>query len=325
MIVPRPLITSAVAIGVAVALVALQNLAIARLFPQLPRLTTDFSAAYLQRELNAAASEPPQSIFLGDSVVWGYRLSPAQTAVGMLDAAGVPSLNLAFKSGSPPNYYALVCLLLKSGVHPNTVVLQINQKVFSQSDKAYQVLYPALWTLAGPVLTQADRSMLKPPARVDSRMMPLDRMLSSVSSLYAMRTDIRETMFGEPPDPNMQQRVTPSLFEGAYDLAPLTEDNVGVRFLEKTADALRAAGIPALAFMTPTNHKLLRDYIDGPEYRANGGFLKRQLERRGVRVLDLDTAVPSNEFFDNDHMTVAGQRRLANILARALRRSYAAR
>src|SRR5947209_7716255 len=118
MTVPRPLITSAVAIGVAIALVALQNVAVVKYFPQLPRLTTDFSAAYLQRELRRAAAQPPQSIFLGDSVIWGYRLPPAQTAVGLLASDGVPSLNLAFKSGSPPNYYALVRLLVTNGVRP---------------------------------------------------------------------------------------------------------------------------------------------------------------------------------------------------------------
>ncbi len=131
-----------------------------------------------------------------------------------------------------------------------------------------------------------------------------------------MRSDIRETVFGDVPPPPAQP-LAPDLFEGTYDLAPLTAKNVGVAFLAKTADALRLAGIPAVAFMTPTNHALLHDYIDNRQYDANETFLKRLLESRGVPVVDLDRAVPTGEFLDNAHLTAAGQRRLT-VLLRAL-------
>jgi hypothetical protein len=119
-----------------------------------------------------------------------------------------------------------------------------------------------------------------------------------------------------PPPP--AQPLTPDLFEGTYDLAPLTPKNVGVTFLAKTADLLRSAHIPAVAFLTPTNHALLHDYIDNRQYRANETYLTRLLRNRGVQVVDLDRAVPTADFLDNAHLTVAGQRRLATLLAGAL-------
>jgi hypothetical protein len=79
-------------------------------------------------------------------------------------------------------------------------------------------------------------------------------------------------------------------------------------------ETLRDDRISVVAFMTPTNHQLLHEYIDIPEYRANGTFLKRLLEGRGVRVLDLDATFPASAFLDNDHLTAAGQQRLATRL-----------
>jgi hypothetical protein len=45
------------------------------------------------------------------------------------------------------------------------------------------------------------------------------------------------------------------------------------------------------------------------------------LERGGVRVIDLDRAFPATAFIDNDHLTAAGNVRLATLLARTLART----
>jgi hypothetical protein len=92
-----------------------------------------------------------------------------------------------------------------------------------------------------------------------------------------------------------------------------------VTFLAKTADLLRTAHIPAMAFLTPTNHALLHDYIDNRQYRANETYLTRLLRNRGVQVVDLDRAVPTADFLDNAHLTLAGQRLLAALLHDHLR------
>ena len=308
----------AIALASLVAVVAGENALVGTAFPHLARFTTDFSPAYLQREVRALATVPAPTIFLGDSVVWGYRLQPEQTAVALLASRGCTCRNFGFKAGSPPNYYALVKLLRSAGVRPRAVVVEVNQRVFNDVDDSYRKLHPALAAEAGTLLAPDERAALTLPPPERGIRAALDANVSSWWLLYAMRADIRETLYGEAgtaPEP----APTADAFLGTYDLTPLGERNVGVRFLEKTADFLRSGDVALIAFMTPTNHPLLHEYIDGPEYRANGDYLKRLLAARGARVLDLDRAFPAAEFLDNDHLTAAGQQRLAARLAEALR------
>jgi hypothetical protein len=311
----RWLTSLVVALVVVVALAGLENVAIGSFLPHFPRMTTDFSASYLQRELSSVATQPPQTVFLGDSVLWGYRLEPRQTAIGLLRSHGCACLNLAFKSGSPPNYYGLVRLLRRFNVHPHLVVLEINQRVFNPGDKSYKSLHPAIAQLAWPLYTAQERAQLSfasPPPAVPG----LERAISSLSVLYAMRSDIRESLYGDTDSKPAKQDppFRPSDFEGTYDLTQLDGTNVGVEFLTKTVTQLQEARIPTVAFMTPTNHALLHDYIDSPEYRSNGAYLRRLLEQHGVKVLDLDATFAQDEFIDNDHLTEEGNRRLASFL-----------
>ncbi len=314
----RALESAAIVLAVAIVLVAAQNAAIGAFFPRLERLTTDFSPAYLRRELGRLAAEPGPIVFLGDSVVWGYHLAPQQTAVAVLSSRGCACRNLAFKSGSPPNYYAVVRLLEAARARPKAVVLEINQKVFSEADPAYQKLHPAVADLAAPLLTPDDRAALAVAPAGGGLAAALDRALEPLSLLYAMRSDVRETLYGDAAEP--AQPVTAEMFQASYDLTPLGPKNAGVHFLTKTLDALRAQRIPCVAFLTPANHALLHEYIDNAEYRENGAFLRRLLELHGARVVDLDAAFPAREFIDNDHLTAAGQRRLASALSPVLPR-----
>jgi hypothetical protein len=315
---PRPILgrLALVALAVALLVVALENAVISAFFRPLERVTTDFSAAYLSRELDALAKRRDETIFLGDSVLWGYRLQSGDTAVARLSADGCACINLAFKGGNPPNYFALVELLAAHDVRPRAVVLEVNQRVFNPADGEYKTLHPAVASLAAGLLARGDRALLEIPRVPASPAVWLDASAARVSLLYALRTDIRETVF--PEDDPAPGRITADLFLGTYDLTPLREDNVAVHFLDQTVIRLRRAGIPVVAFLTPTNHRLLHAYIDGADYRRNGAFLRMLLERRGARVLDLDSAVPAGEFFDNDHLTIAGQRRLETLLAPAL-------
>jgi hypothetical protein len=282
-------------------------------------VNTDFSAAYLQRELQAMATTPPQAVFMGDSVLWGFSLKPQQSAVAILVSKGCDCRNLSFKASSPPNYYALVRLMQQYGVRPKLVVLEINQALFTKANNAYATLHPAVAQLAGPLLTPADRTALGIRAPANPAKEELERIASSVSLLYALRADFRETLDPAPDAPPTRHPTADDFF-AEYDLTPLGDGNVGVRYLEKTADALRAAGIPVLAFMTPTNHELLHEYIDGPEYRANLTYLQRLLASRGAKVLDLDRAFPGSAFYDSAHLKPPAQVRLAQILQQAMSR-----
>jgi hypothetical protein len=306
-----------VALVVAILVVVLQNVLLDREFPHLMRLTTDFSPAYLEREIRSMKGTRAV-VFLGDSVLWGYRLPADQNAVSLLAARGCTCRNLSFKSGNPPNAYALERLMLAWSVVPRAVVIEVNQSVFNPADMEYQTLHPAIAALAAPLLSRRDLARLTLPPAPAPAEQRLDGTLASVSELYAMRADIRETLYGDV-QPSPIPNLTGDMFEGTYNLVPLDESNVGVHFLERAADLLQRRHVELVAFLTPTNHALLHDYIDNRQYRANEAYLARLLERRGARVLDLDHAFPTGEFFDNAHLTAAGQRRLASLLAQALR------
>jgi len=308
-----PLLVCVLAI---VATVALENAVLARAFPHLLRFTTDFSPAYLARELAYVRTQPPQTIFFGDSVTWGYRLPPAQNAVSLLEARGCACVNFSLKAGSPPNSYALARLLVADGIRPRAVVVEINQKAFNAADDTYQTLHPGIAALAAPLLTPGDRATLRGIPAGGPRAQ-LEHALDAVSLLYAMRSDVRETLYGDA-DTVAVPHPTADLFEGTYDLSPLTPNNVGVRYLDATFRTLRAAHVPVVAFMTPTNHALLHEYIDAPQYRANVRYLVALARRDGARVYDWDDAFPGRLFFDNAHLTAEGQRRLAALLAHAL-------
>jgi hypothetical protein len=307
----------AVPVVVLVALLLLENFAITKYFPRLERLPADVSRAYLQREVGRIAASAPQTIFLGDSVVWGYRVSAGETAVSILASRGCACRNLALRAGSPPNDYAIVQLLLAAGARPKTVVLEVDQQSFNPFDDDYARLLPGISLLASPLFSTADRRLLLPPVNGQGIMRRLDYALSSMWLLYAMRADIRGTYFPGPEEVPVTH-PTADKYLGTYNLTPLNEQNVGIHFLTETVDRLRGAGIPVVAFMTPTNHELLHDYIDSDAYRANASFVKKLLENRGARVIDLDAAFPSRLFFDNAHLRPAGHQLLAEKLASVL-------
>jgi hypothetical protein len=309
-------ICSLVALFAVIATVALQNVLLYRYFPVLPRLTTDFSPTYLRRDLRHLASAPPRVVFLGDSVLWGYGITARQTAVTLLVSQGCSCVNLGFKAANPPNYYVLARLFQIYGVRPKYVVIEVNQKVLNSADSYYRTLHPAVADLGAQTLSNQDARLLDAHSHRDGRASFLSA-LSRYSLLYAMRSDIRETWFGEEAS---AKRGTPTADQliGTYDLSPLDDRNVGVHFLIETLDALHAAGVPVLAFTTPTNHKLMRDYINVPEYRSNNAYLLRLIRAHFARALNLDAAFPADEFIDEAHLTSAGQRRLSVVIAKAL-------
>lgn len=296
-----------------------ENLVVAAYLPISPRVTTDFSAGYLQRELQSLAAHPPQTLLIGDSVLWGYYLPPSATAAAIMQSRGCECINLAFKGGNPANYYGIALLLRSNGVHPKNLLLEVNQKVLSQLDMDYSTMNPSVARLSLPLMTQSDRGMLSVSSAQPT---PMEHVLSRISSLYAMRSDIREALYGDSDSEPPTKRLTAADFAGAYDLSPLTSSNVGVHFLKKSVKLLRSSGIHVVAFLTPTNHRLLHDYIDTSAYDANAAYLKNILRSAGAQVVDFDKAIPPSDFFDNDHLTTAGQQRLAVLLARAMDGDY---
>jgi hypothetical protein len=318
-------------------LVAATDLCVRAAFPSLPRLDADFSPALLQLEIDRLRGAPPETIFLGDSVLWGYRLRADQAAPAILGARGLRVTNLSYEGGSPVNTYAVLEVLLASGVRPKRVVFNVNQKVFNALDSAYATVHPSVAELALPRFGTADAALLAPARAPDGFEARLDRDVRAVWRLYALRNDLREIVFGDVDaahalaarvaDADGTQRrtdaahvPTAAVFEGTYDLAPLDDTNVSVHFLRRIVAELRAARVPAIAILTPTNHTLLHDYIDTPQYGKNLAYVHRLLAAGGVQVVDLDGAFGAADFIDNDHLTAAANERFASLLAPELGR-----
>ena len=154
--------------------------------------------------------------------------------------------------------------------------------------------------------------------------------------MYGMRADLRYALFGDVDAAHAFEawierrsgaaaniaaahRPTPDRFEGTYDLSPIDASNVSMTFLGDTIALVRAEHVRAFAILTPTNHTLLHEYIDTPEYDRNLASVHRALAAGGVSVLDYDRRFGAPEFIDNDHLTAPGNRRLAALLAQDVR------
>jgi hypothetical protein len=328
-----PLVSSIYqALIVAILSLAIVDVAVYRFFPRFDRLRYNFSAAYLARELRAASD--PSVVVLGDSTLWGYGVEGPESAIGRIEKIRPRWENLTYAGGSPVNTLAMLHLLADRHIHPQVVLFNVNQKEFNSEDSAYARLHPAVEELSWGLLTPHERSEIVPAlARTtDAR---LDRAIGRYSTLYGMRADIRDALFNESDAAHRLQDVVESLsgtaaaraaahrprpedFEGTYDLTPLDATNSSFEALRQIGTFIEAQHLSAVAILTPTNHALLHDYIDSPAYQANLDATRRCLRSHGIRVLDLDAAFPQQDFIDNDHLTVAGNARLARILEREI-------
>jgi hypothetical protein len=305
-------------------------------FPHLERLGANFSGAYLDRELRALAPDRGAVVFLGDSALWGYGVPAGDEAVSLLRRAGCDCHNLAFEGGSPANTYAVLRALFAAGAAPKLVVFNVNQKEFNPADRAYRTLHPAVEPVAAPLLSAGERALLGASQARDLNGR-VDRFVARSWALYGLRADLREALYGDVDAVHALQtvlrtatgataraqadhRATADRFEGTYDLTPLASepDNVSLVYLGKIGALLAQRHVRAVAILTPTNHALLHDFIDVPVYDKNLRYVTKLLERDGVTVLNDDRAIAAREFFDNDHLTVAGNRAFAARLRSAI-------
>lgn len=312
------------------ATLALADVLVRLFFPALDRLDPNFSAAYLNRAIARIGSD--RLVVLGDSVLWGYRLRASESAASIVGASGIPTVNLAFEGGSLPNTYAVLRLMQRAGVRPRAVLFNVNLKEFNPADSAYDRLSPAVETSVWPALSAGEQRLLR-RTQSDAFEARATASLSRAWALFALRNDLRGALFGEADAVTAVRRTvnrlsgetaraerlhvpTPDRFLGTYDLSALTGANVEVAYLRATAALLRRERIPAVAVLTPVNHRLLHELIDVPAYEAQRRYLRAILEQQGVRVVDYDHAFAAADFFDNDHLTAPGNRKFAAMLRR---------
>ena len=323
---------------VAILLLVLLDIGVRFWRPNPARMPQQFSAAYLDRITGQLPSKRHLVLVLGDSVLWGYGVDAKDAAMSVLrqDYGESDLINLSFQGGSPENTYVLLRSLLEEGVRPQLVLFNVNLKEFNPADPSYRKLFPAVEDENRAQLDREDQRLLaiNPENRAVSAL--LDQYVGRYWQLYHFRSDIKQAMFGEDDmarwlaarvealtGTNARRtaahRPTPNRFIGTYDLTPLGPGNVAFQYFEKTGRLLKTNHVRAIAFFTPTNHKLLHEFIDTPEYDDNVTALQRLASRYGIATLNLDRAVPSREFIDNDHLTVQGNRRLAQLLAPHIR------
>jgi lysophospholipase L1-like esterase len=299
------------------------------------RLPEQFSPAYLNDYVAAARDERP-IVVLGDSALWGYHLTARESAVAQL-AALEPQrrfLNLSYEGGSIVNSLIALRLAEARGVHPAAVIVNLNSKEFNPADSAYNRLHPSLERAAGTLLTAHDRAllaMLPPPTFADR----LNAAVERVWALYRARVDIRVAIFGvddaagaltaalqqitgERARDDRLHRPTAAAYTGTYDLETPGPDNVEAIALRELRDELVRDRIPTIAFLTPTNHVLLRDVTDDPAYAANLHTIAAAMRGPGIDVVDWDALAVGPHFIDNDHLDASGSRTLAEHLAHEL-------
>ena len=312
---------------VTVALLACVDALVRLTFPHMLRFGTNFSAAYLRREIEAP-HVAGRVLFLGDSAFWGYKLAARDAAVSQLVESGAHAENLSFEGGSIVNTYAMLRAIEASGGRPALIVFNVNLKEFNAADSAYATLYPSLEKVAWPLLRDDERKRLKQTQKRSTFDALADDGLSRVWALYGLRSDIRNALFteadaataarsamnhfsGEEERAAAAHRPTPDRFLGTYDLSPLENTNVEVFFLRRLAQLTQLEHVRAVAILTPTNHTLLHEYIDSPDYTEQLRYVTALLESLGVRVLNYDRRFVAGDFIDNDHLTAKAQRSLA--------------
>ncbi len=319
---------------VAVILLILLDVGVRFWQPSPTRMPAQFSAAYLDRISAELVAKHDLVLALGDSVLWGYGVDANDAAMSVLrrEYGSADLVNLSFQGGSPENSYVLLRSLLEREVRPRLVLFNVNLKEFNPADPSYRKLFPAVEDENRDQLDFADRRLLQINPQSHALSALLDQYVGRYWELYHFRSDIKQAIFGQDDmarwltarledvtGTNARRaaahRPTADRFIGTYDLTPLGSTNVAFQYLEKTMRLLKTYHVRAIAFLTPTNHKLLHEFIDTPEYDDNVAAIRRLAARYGVLTLDLDRAVPAAEFIDNDHLTVQGNRRLAQLLA----------
>lgn len=303
--------------------------------PGVLRLPEQFSPAFLEKQIAEHLPAARTTVFFGDSVLWGYRIAPNQTAPSIVGRT-VPAWNLSYEGGSPVNSYVLLRHLFERGARPRFVVFNVNQKQFNPANSAYARLQPSVEAIVEPEFDDFDRRtiVLDAPKSRDIES-SLSTFVSNVWALFDQRVDVREALFGTADaatalkdaagrltglDERSARASAPTAekFLGTYDLDPLNSSNVSVEYLTRLCVLLRQNHIPAVAILTPTNHALLKDYIDVPQYDANVRFAADLLRANHVTVLDEDRAFPAGDFLDSDHLTPEGNRILAQRVLAAL-------
>jgi len=318
---------------IAVALLATAD-AICWLYrPNPPRLPEHFSSLYLDRYTMQFQGGVRPVVVLGDSVLWGYGVPAAQTAVAHLRQhfPNIPFANYAYEAEGPADVDFLLRYLFANDVHPRAVLMDLNTLTYNPFAKGYQRLGRALERRAPIFLQPFDQQRIELADDVANPTLEqkLDGFMEDHWQLYGYRVDIHQFLFGDADavtalwnhwshDLRKPQSGEQPAYFGLYDLTPLTLDNIAFAYTQHAFSLLKSKGVPVVAFLPPVNRSLVREYIASPSYDANLQRLQTLGRRYSATVLNLDRLLPQTAFLDNAHPNARGNGSLAQALAPAI-------
>jgi len=327
-----------VTILIAILLLGLTEALLALYRPSALRLPEHFSSLYFERYVDRFRNERrPLVVVLGDSVLWGYGVSAPESAVDRLRRRFPQAafLNLAYESATPADYDFLLRYLLRNGIRPRVVLLDVNTLAFNPFAPSYAKLNRPLERDARPLLESFDRDRITLPADLTqpTAEQKFDAFMQQHWALYGYRADIHQLFFRDSDfatalwnkgEARLRRDTAtekhPKYF-GLYDLTPLSLDNISYAYCTHLFALLKAEHIPTVAFLPPVNHAVVGEYISAPAYGENLHRLQMLGSGYGIVVGDFDQLLSSDLFIDNAHASIIGNRRLADVLMPMLRQA----
>ena len=304
--------------------------------------------------VQASGDEGPVIAFVGASPTWGDAVrNPHKTVPAgyrrEAERSGTPlnAFNLACNGQLLGDEYFVARRVASNS---DVIFVQLTYHGFNRQwrDGASR-RYPELADLLGvPVDEQLAESLgCSPSPRVDLTG-DVERWIQSRWRLYGQRDRIWARALGSRPGPALftgWQRLVMPEFAGEVDSSPSNQPfdslepdaqmlvidefasagdyrfdprDSEVRVLERLASDLQQGGKRAVFYLSPLNVEALRsfDLYDEKRYRQNVDPLRRIVETRGHRFIDLndERAIPSAAFADVNHTTEAGSRLVAERL-----------
>jgi len=286
-------------------------------------------------------------VVIGDSVVVGPSLLERnQTIPSYMEAAlnranpgrKIHVWNMAFAGARATDEY---CMLLKVlDAKPDLVVVEANYFITILDIKQLPLWNSALARnlpeVPPEIVPYLDNR--KPQQVVEDT---LTDLFEKNIRVLGMRQAINAELFGvqprvpfSQPNPAVMTAVTASKRLGyltmerwdkrGYTLDqfassygnPLTTDNLNGHFYRVLIHKLETCGIPAITYATPQNPAVRLAYVPPKRYADNRRMMATYLASPTVPYHDYDDLVPTEQFYDNDHLMAAGNRLVGEALAR---------
>lgn len=281
---------------------------------------------------------PVDSVFIGDSFVWGFGVELADSVSERYEAlTGRDAVNLGMTSWTSPTQYERILERYALPLKPRVVFMEaLVENDFGDGPNF------AAWQSSGTEKSypewMTDRVMHYEP---DAWTYRARRFLYDHSALARLASD--RVQFGlSNPDPAAERGVEHvtagglDLYLDAGEIAPppAVPEQVAV-FRTALRDARAAAaraGVGLVVFIVPTKELVYQDRFTDPALRAAVDWryqaLRELLDETGIAHVDLLPALrsaaadgPQLYFARDTHWTAAGH----DVAARALRDWYAAR